>query len=534
MIAWWDANYDLYTDDTARRTAYYASPEHHLLGREVVLLGRALRVRPGPGGGLWRTTPTTTAHNTCEEIQARDRRAARRGPGMQRRASRSSRPGTAVRLPHAANCGFGKGKKDGPTPPPQPFWILWLSSCRVARPRGAGRRRLRIRESAVRHCGRELIIVLLAVFNLCGDAAMSILIKRKLSNTMWLVCVGVICAPLGVHVIAILDAWLYRADLTKLTKCNKAVVALALFFSLPALDGLALALPWPDRAHEGFPTARYSKASLVRAAQDAVMLLLKLVFYQAYAGFSALAMVLSVFSLVSLVLHARRAQKIWPEIFVRNRNRDARSDTEMTRAVAVPEVPMATDVPAGDVPLPAVPKSPPAPAPTPPPALSSWEDQSFAGDVAAPPPPAPPAPAGGAAARASAGAAAGRQAGAAPGWRPPPRRRARAAGRATPTPAGRVCARRGRLRPVGGPASIACAAGDRVTVTTEDDGLGWVEVVREPTAPRGSVPLSYLTAARFVYSRFRKPVPWARPARQARRPRSPLPTRLLLTRTRAA
>ena len=98
------------------------------------------------------------------------------------------------------------------------------------------------------------------------------------------------------------------------------------------------------------------------------MLLLKLVFYQSYAGFSALAMVLSVFSLVSLVFHARRAQKIWPEIFTRNRNRNARSDTEMTRAVAVPEVPMATAVPAGDVPLPAVPKSPPAPAPAPPPA----------------------------------------------------------------------------------------------------------------------------------------------------------------------
>ena len=236
--------------------------------------------------------------------------------------------------------------------------------------------------------GENLLVVLLAVFNLCGDAAMSILIKRKLNNTMWLVCVGVICAPLGVHCIAILDAWLYRADLSKLTKCNKAVVVLALFFSLPALDGLALALPWPDRAHEGFPTARYSKASLIRSVQDAVMLLLKLVFYQSYAGFSALAMVLSVFSLVSLVFHARRAQKIWPGIFVRKRNRNARDTEMMTRAVAVPEVPMATAVPAGDVPLPAVPKSPPAPAPAPPPALSSWEDQSFA----APPPAPPPAP----------------------------------------------------------------------------------------------------------------------------------------------
>ena len=99
--------------------------------------------------------------------------------------------------------------------------------------------------------GENLLVVLLAVFNLCGDAAMSILIKRKLNNTMWLVCVGVICAPLGVHVIAILDAWLYRADLSKLTKCNKAVVVLALFFSLPALDGLALALPSPAATAPG-------------------------------------------------------------------------------------------------------------------------------------------------------------------------------------------------------------------------------------------------------------------------------------------
>ena len=40
---------------------------------------------------------------------------------------------------------------------------------------------------------------------------------------------------------------------------------------------------------------------------------------------------------------------------------------------------------------------------------------------------------------------------------------------------------------------LACAAGDRVTVTTEDDGLGWVEVVREADGAKGLVPLSYLT-----------------------------------------
>ena len=35
--------------------------------------------------------------------------------------------------------------------------------------------------------------------------------------------------------------------------------------------------------------------------------------------------------------------------------------------------------------------------------------------------------------------------------------------------------------------------GDRVTVTTEDDGLGWVEVVREADGAKGLIPLSYLT-----------------------------------------
>ena len=265
----------------------------------------------------------------------------------------------------------------------------------------------------------------------------------------------------------------------------------------------ALALPWPDRAHEGFPTARYSKASLVRAAQDAVMLLLKLVFYQAYAGFSALAMVLSVFSLVSLVLHARRAQKIWPEIFVRNRNRDARSDTEMTRAVAVPEVPMATAVPAGDVPLPDVPKSPPAPAPRRRPRFRPGRTRASPATSRRRRPRSASARAQpAAAARASAGAAAGRQAGAAPGWRPPP-----------PPPRARRRPRR-RPRPPAGSASsrppssrrrtwqLACAAGDRVAVTTEDDGLGWVEVVARPTA-RGRRP-SLVPDHRRIVSSIRR------------------------------
>ena len=60
-------------------------------------------------------------------------------------------------------------------------------------------------------------------------------------------------------------------------------------------------------------------------------------------------------------------------------------------------------------------------------------------------------------------------------------------------PAGRVCVVAAAFVP-SEDWQLACAAGDRVTVTTEDDGLGWVEVVREADGAKGLVPLSYLTA----------------------------------------
>ncbi|CAH0365291.1 unnamed protein product [Pelagomonas calceolata] len=502
VTTWWDTNAELYADDDERLRAYLASDEYadYVIAWQSYWDGLRQCGEDHCNGFMEDNPDYFFAQDTCEEIQAEPEIAESCATW-----SAECNGGCIAELEAwygcafagcGITCGFGKGKKkdepDAASAAVMDFVAFFvLGSLALATLAGAACARGAAPYDVV---GENLLVVLLAVFNLCGDAAMSILIKRKLNNTMWLVCVGVICAPLVVHVIAILDAWLYRADLTKLTKCNKAVVALALFFSLPALDGLALALPWPDRAHEGFPTARYSKASLVRAGQDAVMLLLKLVFYQSYAGFSALAMVLSVFSLVSLVLHARRAQKIWPEIFVRNRNRDTRSDTEMTRAVAVPEVPMATAVPAGDVPLPAVPKSPPAPAPAPPPALSSWEDQSFAGDVAAPPPTAPPgpAPAPPPAPRPAPLPAAKPERPA--GWRPPPPPpRAAPPAEQAPTPAGQVRVVAAAFVP-SEDWQLACAAGDRVTVTTEDDGLGWVEVVREADGAKGLVPLSYLTA----------------------------------------
>ncbi len=78
-------------------------------------------------------------------------------------------------------------------------------------------------------------------------------------------------------------------------------------------------------------------------------------------------------------------------------------------------------------------------------------------------------------------------------WRPPPPPPRAAPAEQAPTPAGRVCVVAAAFVP-SEDWQLACAAGDRVTVTTEDDGLGWVEVVREADGAKGLVPLSYLTA----------------------------------------
>jgi hypothetical protein len=154
--------------------------------------------------------------------------------------------------------------------------------------------------------------VALAIFNLCGDITMSLPIQRHVGRKAWITCVVVIAAPLAVHSIAVADAVAFdRADCaSRLGGARRVVLGAALLFSIPALDGLALALPWESRDYDGFPTEALCAASLVRAGQDAVMVMLKLVVLQAVAGFHALAMVLSLFSLISLAVLARRAVRL--------------------------------------------------------------------------------------------------------------------------------------------------------------------------------------------------------------------------------
>ena len=153
------SNYDLYTDDTARLTAYYASPPWtsptRSRGRPTGT--RSTRAAGTTAMGSWKTTPTTTSCTTParrSRRSPRSPRAARRGP---RNATAGASPSStgggpgcdmdACAVPCGITCGFGKGSpqenRDGPTPPPRPFWILCLLRGSVARPRDAGRRRLR-------------------------------------------------------------------------------------------------------------------------------------------------------------------------------------------------------------------------------------------------------------------------------------------------------------------------------------------------------------------------------------------------------
>ena len=162
VIAWWDANYDLYTDDTARRTAYYASPEDttYSVARSsywdaLYACGRDhcdgfMEDNPDYAS---RTTPARRSRRS-----PRSPRAARRGRlECNGGASPSSRPwyGCAF-APCGITCGFGKGKKkDEPDAASAAVFdfvaFFVLGSLALATLAGAACARGR----ALRHCGER-------------------------------------------------------------------------------------------------------------------------------------------------------------------------------------------------------------------------------------------------------------------------------------------------------------------------------------------------------------------------------------------
>ena len=72
LIAWWNENYDLYTDDTARLTAYYSTPEHvtYAVARSSYWDALYACGRDHCDGFMEDNPDYYFAHNTCEEIQA--------------------------------------------------------------------------------------------------------------------------------------------------------------------------------------------------------------------------------------------------------------------------------------------------------------------------------------------------------------------------------------------------------------------------------------------------------------------------------
>ena len=117
VIAWWDANYDLYTDDTARRTAYYASPEDTTYSVARSSYWDALYAcgRDHCDGFMEDNPDYYFAHNTCEEIQAQPEIAESCATW-----SAECNGGCIAELEAwygcafagcGITCGFGKGKK---------------------------------------------------------------------------------------------------------------------------------------------------------------------------------------------------------------------------------------------------------------------------------------------------------------------------------------------------------------------------------------------------------------------------------------
>ena len=117
LITWWNANYDLYTDDTARLTAYYASPEHvtYAVARSSYWDALYACGRDHCDGFMEDNPDYYFAHNTCEEIQAQPEIAESCATW-----SGECNGGCIAELeawygcafaPCSITCGFGKGKK---------------------------------------------------------------------------------------------------------------------------------------------------------------------------------------------------------------------------------------------------------------------------------------------------------------------------------------------------------------------------------------------------------------------------------------
>lgn len=142
---------------------------------------------------------------------------------------------------------------------------------------------------------KGLCVLLLAWFVTCSDIALTYVeYNEEISRNAWAFSAGTLVIIFVAHAaITFAVASQYSHHDKDWLMAHKYLVFSALFFALPALDGVSLSLPWDRRpAPDGFPSRTLGFCSLLRLVLiDVPQLFLKLIVYQAEVGFSVFACV---------------------------------------------------------------------------------------------------------------------------------------------------------------------------------------------------------------------------------------------------
>ena len=157
---------------------------------------------------------------------------------------------------------------------------------------------------------RRLCFVALSIFNTVTDCAMAHLMRRNGLDGMFYATLIPILLTFVIHVALIGHVLYSRREQFDYAWCtsNWCIVFAILVLTIPALDGLAIALPWHCvESEHGFPSKLMHQCSMIRGVlQDAPLFIIVLIAYQVSEGATALAVLGSMASFLSISVLAAR------------------------------------------------------------------------------------------------------------------------------------------------------------------------------------------------------------------------------------
>jgi len=162
--------------------------------------------------------------------------------------------------------------------------------------------------------GLYIAVLILTWFTTCTDISLlHIEYEDEIHARAFTFSAAMYAIMFLIHACVLLTAVFdYSAHDERWVKDHKFLVALTLLFTLPAIDGISLILPfYPRNSVHGFATNRLCAASILRLFLiDLPQFLIKLVVYQAEVGFSLFAFVSSLASLIMIIILTVRLIKL--------------------------------------------------------------------------------------------------------------------------------------------------------------------------------------------------------------------------------